>query len=400
MALEHFLNAEFDLSLRPGWRPPANGAARQAISDLSWHALFLADRGESVLQTELLPDDFGEYIVRSGIDLPPLSVIPGLHPGSSLSPFGWNARAEELDRSYPVAAEHPALDVVARVNGRRFSAHLERELFGDDHTLAVATGELELLDALARLPKQSSGLLLKADHGNAALGNRRLSTRTLADGDLNMIRRTFAEDEAMVVEPWLKRLVDLCATFSVLGDGSVIDYRLNEIVNTADGALIGTLFDSDDAVLAEWGTAMAEASSAIAGRLAGEGYRGPTCVDAFVWDDNGVPRLRRLVDLNARRQMSAGALRLWQRLGGRGAAYWRFYSRRKLLLPASYDELERHLGEAAWDPARRRGVLITAPLWLGRDRRSPAKIAALLVGRNRNEVLAMDRRVRSRLERR
>jgi hypothetical protein len=132
--------------------------------------------------------------------------------------------------------------------------------------------------------------------------------------------------------------------------------------------------------------------------LAQEGYFGPACIDAFLWDDGGRVRLRRLVDLNARRQISAGPSRLWRRIGGKGVGYWRFFSRRKLDLGDSYQMVERRLGTAAFRPDRSRGVLVTAPLWLGPNRRRPAKVAVLLAGRDRDEVLLMDRRLREVIE--
>ncbi len=91
-------------------------------------------------------------------------------------------------------------------------------------------------------------------------------------------------------------------------------------------------------------------------------------------------------------------LAFWDPTLGAYRAYWRFFTRRKLDLPNSYPDFERRLGDDAFDRDRQRGVLITAPLWLGPQRRSPAKTAVLLFGRNRDEVLSMDRHLREVLE--
>jgi hypothetical protein len=176
-------------------------------------------------------------------------------------------------------------------------------------------------------------------------------------------------------------------------------FRLHEVVNTADGALIGNLFSAETGYLSRWQAPITEASERVTGRLANAGYTGPVCIDAFVWDDHGCHRLRPLVDLNARREISAGASALWRKLGGRGSAYWRFYSRRKIGLPPSYRQLETELGEHTWNPRRKRGILATAPLWLGPERRPPAKAALLFLGDDRDEVLALDRWFRQRFER-
>ena len=57
------------------------------------------------------------------------------------------------------------------------------------------------------------------------------------------------------------------------------------------------------------------------------------------------------------------------------------------------------IGDDAFDPRTRRGVLATAPLWFGPERRAPAKAAVLFLGRNRGEALALDARFRKRFER-
>lgn len=398
MPFEHYLNADFDLSLRPRWRPPEGKTAGHRITDLAWHALFLAQGADSVLVPEPAPEDFLDYHHRCGIELPKLTVDPACGSEQMLSPFGWNTAAADRNRCYTAPFDHPPLDIVALVNGRRFSARLERELFDGDHTVAEVTGETELLERLANLPNEPMGWVLKAEHGNAGLGNRRLRGREPEPGDLTAVRRLFADGDAAVIERWHQRLNDLCATFVVHRRGSATTIGLHETVNTANGALIGSLFDEDRARLAPWRAAMTRAAEAVAKELGDVGYHGPVCMDAFIWDDEGKHRLRPLVDLNARREMSSGASALWRRLGGRGAAYWRFYTRRKIRLPENYRDLERALGDDAYDPDRRRGVLVTAPLWLGQTRRRPAKAALLFLAADRDEVLALDRRFRERFE--
>ncbi len=399
MSFEYLLNADFDLSLRPRWQPPEGEAAGRRITDLAWHALFLAGSGDSVLVPEPAPSDFIEYLDRSEIEPPTLTVEPGHRREKTLSPFGWNARAADLARRYDAPPDHPELAAITRINGRGFSAHLEDTLFDGGHTLAEIRTEAELLHWIDGSGDSPEGWILKAEHGNAGLGNRRLRTRDLSDGDLKAVRRLFEEDDVALLERWRPRLRDLCTTFTVTEAGAATEIRLHEVVNTADGALIGALFEEDPAPLAEWRSTMVETAGAVAGRLALVGYAGPVCVDAFVWDDHGRPRLRRLVDLNARREMSAGASTLWRRLGGRGAAYWRFFNRRKFDFGSSYRDLEDALGTDAFDLQNGAGALVAAPLWHGTERRRPVKAAMLLFGRNRDEVFALDRRIRERFER-
>jgi len=398
MSFEHFLNAEFDLSLRPRWRFPDGETAHHRITDLAWHALFLAEEDDSVIVPETAPDDFVAFLHRRGIPMPTLTVEPSHRVGQRFSPMGWNADAGSRNQRYNQPVDHPSLETVTQVNGRRFSAEIEDKWFGGGHSIAEIEDESQLYRQLEGLRNKPVGWVLKAEHGNAGLGNRRLRTRDLSAGDLNVVRRMLDEDAVVLLERWRHRLRDLCSTFVVTSSGGVDRFALHEVVNTSDGALIGALFEEDPTPLAEWRTAMAEAAEVVAQRLAETGYVGPACIDAFVWDDEGHPRLRQLVDLNARREMSAGASTQWRRLGGRGAAYWRFFSRRKLRLPDSYLELEKSLGDDLYDAGHGAGALVTAPLWLGPNRRPIAKAAVLFLGRDRGEVLALDNRFRKRFE--
>jgi len=398
MSIEHFLNADFDLSLRPRWSFPDGASAQHRITDLAWHALFLAEEGDSVIIPETVPDGFAAFLQRRGIPMPTLTVEPNLRAGRRFSPMGWNADTSSRNQLYNQPVDHPCLEIVTRVNGRRFSAEIEEACFGGSHTISVLEDESELCRQLESLRNETEGWVLKAEHGNAGLGNRRLRTSALGDGDLKVVRRMFEEDDVVILERWRHRLRDLCSIFAVTSRGEVDRFALHEVINTSDGALIGSLFEEDSAVLAEWRAPMVEATEAVAQRLAETGYVGPVCMDAFVWDDHGHPKLRPLVDLNARREMSAGASTLWRRLGGRGAAYWRFFSRRKIRLPDSYTEVEDALGGDLYTTDRGAGTLVTAPLWLGPNRRPTAKAAVLFLGRDRDEVFALDNRFRERFK--
>jgi hypothetical protein len=398
MAHEHLLNADFDLSLRPRWSGPGAGRARRRIADMAWHALHLAGDGDTVLVPEAPPEDFVRYLRSCGLELPELTIEPEICTDNRLLPFGWNRRAAELNRRYPRPARHPDLETVRQVNGRRYAARIEVEWRGDAHVTGVAETLDELLRLIADDTSAPSGWVIKSEHGNAGLGNRRIRRRDPTADDLDVVRRMLEEDDAVVVERWRSRLRDLCVTFQVGTDGRTHDVHVHETVNTADGAFLGALFEADEHPIGMWREPMHDAADSLATQLAADGYSGPACIDGFVWDDHGESRLRPLVDLNARRQISAGAAALWRRFPRRGAAYWRFFNRRKIELPASYDELVRAFGDDAFDPRADRGVLVTAPLWIGPDRRPSDTAAMLIAGRDRDEVFAVDRRIRARFE--
>jgi len=391
------MNLDFDLSLRRGRPPGARDARTRQARELVMQMLLVAVEGDSVLLSKEPQPDFFDYLDRLEIPVPEVCVQPSVTHHARCTPFGWNRVAENVNRLYDDPAPHPPLEIVRWVNCRSFSAEIERRHFGGEHVIGVVRGVDELTRLLEGRPVEAAGWVLKSEHGNGAFGNRRLRTRDLGEADLAALARLFDEDEAAVLEPWRKRVTDLASVFDVDERGNLTSFRAYEVVNTAEGALIGDIFDRSSPAVERWRAELEGMSSIVAAELAAAGYYGPVCVDSFVWKDEGVERLRPVVDINARLFMAAAAERLWRLWGRDRVVYWRLFSRRKLECPGTFGELENTLGDAAYDPATRCGVLVTSPLEI--DGRRPRRIGVVLAGTNRNSVDTLDRWFRGRLGR-
>jgi hypothetical protein len=305
------------------------------------------------------------------------------------TPFGWNDEAARINHAYSRPSPHPPLEVVRRVNGRAFSADVEGRHWADVHCLGVVHSIGEVEKILDDGHPHEAGWVVKSEHGNGAFGNRRLRSRVLSDGDRGALERLFAEDESAVVEPWRERVLDLASVFEVDETGETVDFRVHEVLNTSDGALLGDVFDRALPAINRWGGELEQMAATVARELAGAGYFGPVCVDSFVWNDRGVERLRPVVDINARLFMAAAAERLWRSWDRGRVVSWRLLSCRKLSLPASYAAFESELGDAAFDPDTRCGVLLTSPLAI--EGRRPKRLGVVLSGRDRDSVGALGR---------
>jgi hypothetical protein len=273
---------------------------------------------------------------------------------------------------------------------------LESRLLGADEILGVFDTQADIEACIASRPPGEQWML-KSEHGNAGLGNRRLRSPALGPSDEQVIRRLLAEDVCLLLERWRPRLLDISTVFEVDGTGVVDDVCVYEVVNTADGAYLGSVFEPSSEVIAEWRPTLFEIGAKVARQLTEEGYFGPVCLDHFVWSENGEQHLRPLADLNARLQMSAPILRLWQSWGSDRVFYWRLFSARKLRLPTDYGELERALGEDAFDSESRQGVLVTSPFEVGGSRLR--RIGVLLSATSRGAVDELDQKLRGRFER-
>ena len=91
---------------------------------------------------------------------------------------------------------------------------------------------------------------------------------------------------------------------------------------------------------------------------------------------------------------------MWRRLAPERTAYYRFFNRRKLRLPADLRESLSALGDLRYDPRSKRGILFASPFRLGgaEDSWRPAKLAVLLLAEGRSDLFALERAFRARFE--
>jgi hypothetical protein len=393
---EHFINADFDLSLRRG-RPPGvvDARARQA-RELPFHMLLLGVEGDSILTASAPEGAFLEYLDRLQIPVPDVRIRPSLTGQALFTPFGWNRDAEVFNERYDHPAPHPPLDIVRRVNSRTFSAEVERRFWGGEHVLGVVRSADALAAMLSGRPSGENEWVVKSEHGNGASGNRHLRSRDLGAADREAVTRLLNEDECLAVEPWRERVLDLASFFEVDEGGEPDGLLTYEVVNTAEGAFIGDIFDLASPALERWGSEVRAMAAVVAAELACAGYFGPVCVDSFVWNDGGVERLRPVVEINARSFMAAAAERLWRLWDRDRVVCWRLFSTRKLRLPESFAAFEAALGGDAFDPRTRCGVLVTSPMEV--EGRLLRRLGVLLAGEDRESVDVLDRRFRERFE--
>jgi len=392
----HYLNAEFDLGLRPRPKQIEGPALVRQVRELSLQALLGAEPGDAALVRADPPPEFIDYLNRCGFETPRLLAHPEIDTAAELRPFGWSAEAIELNGRYDTPVPHPAPAIIRKVNARSFGRRLEERISADPPAGAIVDGS-EALAQFVSGTASDAEWIVKAEYGHSGLGNRRLRGPCLSAADGRFIADRLREDDRLVVERWLPRERDYCTVFEVPYRPDTA--RIHETINTRDGALIGALFDprseNDESQRRLLQTAELAASS-----LTDEGYFGPVCMDGFVWNDDGRPRLRTLVDLNCRLAMSDAAWRLWQRNAPRAALYYRFFNRGKLRIPDEVPATIEAFGDQAYDAHRQRGILLASPLQIGSDGewRRPTKLAVIFVGDRCEQVLAQEAWFRERFE--
>lgn len=387
----HYLNADFDLGLRA--RPARLERPRlvRQVDELSVQALLGTVPGDAAMVRRSVPDAFLDHLTRCGLTRPDLLMERRPAPGSIFRPFGWSDEAMELNRAHDTPTPHPNRAVIRRANSRSFGLELESSLSGDDVVGQLVDGR-EPLESILGQVASGTEWVIKGEHGNAGLANRRVRAGHLTASDRRFVDGLLAEDDRIVVEPWRDREVDWCMVFDVPFERD--GWRVHETRCTADGALVGALFEprpSFSREQSDYRDRLVRIAEAVASRLATIGYFGPACVDAFSWRDGATMRLRPLVDLNARRSMSEPAYRFWQTTAPERSVYYRFFNRRKLSLPARTEDAVAALGELAYDRDRRRGALLASPPEF-------SKLAMIFVAVDRAASLSLEREFRSRFE--
>lgn len=183
-------------------------------------------------------------------------------------------------------APHPPMDVLCRVNHRRFNASLGQTLPGAlyrDHVDALPPGEW----------------LLKRPYGYAGRGRRKVTGDALSSADRAFIA---ASTDGLQIEPWVERTLD-CAIHGWLNADGTYDLGHPTLQRIdARGAWQST--ERTHVLAHNEVAALHNEAHRSARALHAAGYFGPFNLDAFRWrDTDGVERFQPRSEINARFSM-------------------------------------------------------------------------------------------------
>ncbi|MFO0684637.1 MAG: hypothetical protein U0234_21455 [Sandaracinus sp.] len=197
-----------------------------------------------------------------------------------------------IARAGLAAPAAPGVEVLRRVNDRRFAAALDPgELAG----AAVLESEEAAREALAR----PGEWLLKRVLGVSGRGQRRVRGGEPSEADLAFVRASLEKSGALVIEPRvvIERELSVHAWATALGP-HVRSMRAQHV--DAFGAFLGSRHADD--LSPAIATELAGAAARVGAALREAGYAGPFGVDAYLHrGDGSAPlTLRSLSEINAR----------------------------------------------------------------------------------------------------
>lgn len=198
----------------------------------------------------------------------------------------------------------PSVDVLRRVNDRRFAHALDR---GELEGALVVETDAAAREALAR----PGSWLLKRVLGVSGRGQRRVHGGAASEADLAFVRASLAKSGALVIEPRVAIERELSVhAWARAGVTSVRSIRAQEV--DAFGAFVGSRVASDLERSIE--EELERTALRVGAALDAAGYAGPFGIDAYVYRRaaSAPLALRTLSEINARYCMGWDAQDGWR----------------------------------------------------------------------------------------
>ena len=287
------LDAEIEMAraATPGPHPALSAATARLVARHAEHVRVFArpgDRlwvpGDATLEREVAGTDilaWAETDAVASLRSLPVARPPSPVPGLLLSDT-WTERLWQL---------HTTPGIARACNDRRFAFDLACR---EGWTLPGA----RVVTSLDELPRDSQRWVAKAIF--SAAGRERV--RFSGDEERLRLERLLSRFGALLLEPWVDRLLDLgCA--GLVDVDRVEVFPPHRLDSDAAGVFRAAVIDDAGDAIAEPPVlaAVRGTAEAAGAALAAAGYLGPFSVDAYLWRDRaGAVQLQRLSEINAR----------------------------------------------------------------------------------------------------
>jgi len=204
---------------------------------------------------------------------------------------------QQLERAGYTPPDAPALDVLQRVNHRRFCAQLGQTLPN-----ATYVDNMEALEQHLRTPSPTGTYVIKRAFSFAGREQRRVRDGLLDEPTRGFCRRSFGNGEGVQVEPWFERVADYgkhgyLSREGELFVGATRQQHVDNMGRFESMSATSDITATDDALLDE-------ELKRVASALHNAGYFGPFGIDGFRYRlSDGAIALNPRCEINARFSM-------------------------------------------------------------------------------------------------
>ncbi|MES2637934.1 MAG: DUF455 family protein [Myxococcota bacterium] len=338
--------------------PPTKSGVR-VTRDLAGLLVFLAGRDDVVLAPRAPSPAHLAELARAGFA--PTEVVeggPGAlvgRPLAGFTPWGWSPTIAASLNVLGAPAWNPEWRPLYEKSWS-VARLAERPDLCDPAVVGVVCHSLAEVERVATITH-----VVKAPLGTAGRGMRRWG-----DPGVDIwAREVIAAQGAIVVEPWLDRVVDLSLQFDVAADGRVTTDVWGRFLTDGRGryrgAVLGDVLRDQPGpvkrLLSEQGDRLFQVVRHLGPAMAARGFTGPAGIDALVYrTTTGDVALKPLVELNPRVTMGRVARAIGRRVRRDRVGLWTQVSRAEVRA-AGFEGIPAW---AAW-------LRASAPLVIGED---------------------------------
>lgn len=384
-----YLNPLFDLEL--GNYPVDK--IRQSAIEMGPLFAFCGNRNDRILLDVNVPDDYWHYLDSLSIPYAPVLAQADTPSDFKGMAWGWNESSALRFRSLGVPINHPDLSVVKKINNRKFCAEFNQASSTGVPGSRFCSSPQEVRHAIHDL-NSFFPLVAKPAFGGSGMG---FVTIDDPEKDLPAVD-AIAAHNGCTIEPWCERIHDVSSSCVINEDGTITDLRHYCCYTNSRGMFYGVIFGAKDSVAEKHQRDLAISARAACTSLSNEKYFGPVSFDSIVYHEkeSGSERLATVIEINGRCFMSAIAHALFEKIGTDRTCFFRFLGKKQCVLPDSYVTLKSKLGNGAYDPATRRGIMLLSALRVYHEKNvvQPVRSAFLIAGSSQDEIRSMDDQLR------
>jgi hypothetical protein len=292
------MNADFETELAaPHGKYRRSSFFERLNRRLAPRLLWLAHPGDALLVESPSPPELFSEAGRRGVEVVTVERATNQNH-RAFTPWGWTPSAVALGERVGAITEPPLLDMVARVNSKLWSHHLEEELGVALPGAAVVSTLAELNASAARAcPNPDNKWVIKSPFGFAAR-ERVLGRGSIVAGpQATWAQRRFTTGETLIFQPWLEVVREYGVVMDVLASGEIKIHGVSDLQTNGAGAGTGYLLGRG--VAAHRRVELERMARIVGARLRGKGYVGPAGVDALEHRGGFHP----LLEVNARYTM-------------------------------------------------------------------------------------------------
>lgn len=303
MTLLHFANINFEEELagKPTSTPLKNVVHSHCYYlYLQFLPFLYAKQKEMVLVTIPPPPEYLDYLEQSLSFVPDWKLFEDPLMKMTLSTWGLSWKVKKWASKHRLSYEIPPTEVVHQIHQKSFAFENSPSLTGS----CLLPNKKE---AKAWLEKAKFPIVFKENFGASARGIHVIKNR---EGGHELLKNPL--HFPIVAEPFVERLLDFSSQW-IIDRKDIHKMGYSQLINSKYGSYLGTVIDEKSPLFQKYLPFIDEHQSIVLPllkKIQEMGYWGNIGIDAMIYHSPGGPKLKPVVEINARKTLGYVALML------------------------------------------------------------------------------------------